>query len=67
MDCVLCAGVFAVPELAFILRKWQRANKRADGNGHNEGDGGGHCPLREACSEGQRGGEVCDQETAYCA
>lgn len=37
----------------------------ADKNGHNEGDGCGHCPLREACSEGQRGGEVRDQETAY--
>lgn len=64
MDCVLCAGVFAVPELAFILRKWQRANKRADGNGHNEGDGGGHCPLYTASSEGQRGGEVCEGEDA---
>lgn len=64
MDCVLCngciTGVFAVLKLAFMLWKRQRADKRADRNRHNEGDGGGHCPLREACSEGQRGGEVCD-------
>ena len=44
---------------------FKRADRRADKNGHCEGDGGGHCHLQAAFSKGQRGGEVRDQETAY--
>lgn len=58
--CSLCANVLLLHSFFF-----KRADRGANKNRHNEGDGCGHCPLREACSEGQRGGEVRDQETAY--
>ena len=41
--------------------------KRADKNGHCEGDGGGHCHLQAAFSKGQRGGEICGKASTYHA
>lgn len=60
--CSLCANVLLLHSFFF-----KRADRRADKNGHCEGDGGGHCHLQAAFSKGQRGGEICGKASTYHA